>query len=50
MKERLIKLYKELDELLNLSPWEEDCTDEENKMYSDMAILKESIFDAGYHD
>lgn len=50
MKERLIALYKEIDTLLNLAPWEEDCTDEENTMYSDMANLKESMFDAGYGD
>lgn len=48
MKERLEKLYKEIDVLLNLAPVEEDCTDEENEMYSDMANLKNSMFDAGY--
>jgi hypothetical protein len=48
MKERLEKLYKEIDTLLNLAPIEDDCSDEENEMYSDMANLKESMFDAGY--
>lgn len=48
MKERLNALYKEIDFLLNNAPWEEDCTDEENAMYSDMANLKETMFDAGY--
>lgn len=48
MNERLIALYKEIDTILNNSPWMEDCTEEENKMYSDMANLKESMFDAGY--
>jgi hypothetical protein len=33
---------------LNLAPWIEDCTEEENKMYNDMASLLESMFDAGY--
>lgn len=46
--ERIIKLYKELDAILNNAPAEEDCSDEENEMYSDMANLKDSIFDAGY--
>lgn len=50
MKERLVALYKEIDTLLNLAPWEEDCTDEENTMYSNMANLKESMFDAGHRD
>lgn len=48
MNERLTALYKEIDILLNLAPCEEDCTNEENTMYSDMANLKESMFDAGY--
>ena len=48
MKTRLEALYKELDTLLNMAPVEEDCTDEENRMYSDMANLKESMFDAGF--
>lgn len=48
MKERLDALYKEVETLLNLAPVEDDCTDEENKMYSDMANLQESMFDAGY--
>lgn len=46
---RLIALFKELDALLNMSPCEDDCTDELNKVYSDMANLKESLFDAGYY-
>ena len=48
MKERLEVLYKEIDTLLNLAPAEDDCTEEENKMYFNMANLKESMFDAGY--
>lgn len=43
MDDRIDKLYKELDYLLNHSPVEDDCTDEENQMYSDMANLKISI-------
>lgn len=50
MEKRLIALYKEIDTLLNLAPCEEDCTDEENTMYANMANLKESMFDAGYRD
>ena len=48
MNERLITLYKEIETLLNLAPCEEDCTNEEIAMYSDMANLKETMFDAGY--
>lgn len=43
MKERLNKLVEELEFFLNNSPIEDDCTDKENKMYSDMANLKNSI-------
>ena len=48
MNKRLEALYKEIERLLNLAPAEDDCTDEENAMYSDMANLKETMFDAGY--
>ena len=48
MNERLNALYKEIVFLLNYAPSEEDCTDEENDMYSDMANLKETMFDVGY--
>ena len=48
MEERLTKLYKEIDFLLNNSPVEDDCTYEQNTMYSDMANLKCSMEDAGY--
>jgi hypothetical protein len=43
MKERLTNLLRELDFFLNNSPIEDDCTDKENEMYSDMANLKNSI-------
>ena len=48
MQERLHKLYTELEFLLNNAPVIDDCTNEENKMYADMATLKCSIKDAGY--
>lgn len=48
MEKRLIALYKELETLLNLAPNEEDCTNEENEVFSDMANLKDSLFNAGY--
>lgn len=41
--ERLEALEKELDNLLNMAPIEDDCTKNENEMYSDMANLKNSI-------
>lgn len=43
MNERLKALEKELDSLLNMAPIEDDCTKNENEMYSDMANLKNSI-------
>lgn len=49
MEDRIMKLYKELDFLLNNSPIENDCSDEQNEMYSDMADLKESIEKALYY-
>lgn len=48
MEERIKKLYKEIDFLLNHSSCIDDCTKEQNKMYSDMANLKNSMEDAGY--
>lgn len=49
MEERFIRLYAELEFLLNNAPVESDCTDEENKMYSDMANLKTSMEEAVWH-
>jgi len=43
MKERLTNLLSEIDFFLNNSHIEDDCTDKENEMYSDMANLKNSI-------
>jgi hypothetical protein len=48
MKKRLVNLYKEIEFLLNHAPIEDDCTDEENEMYADMANLKNSMENAGY--
>ena len=48
MDKRLLELYQEIEFLLNYEPAEGDCTDEENKMYSDMANLKDSMFNAIY--
>lgn len=48
MEERLTKLYKEIEFLLNNAPIEDDCTDDQNAMYSDMANLKCSMEDTGY--
>lgn len=47
---RLVNLYKEILFLLNHAPSEEDCSEEEDEMYSDMANLKVSMEDAGFHD
>lgn len=43
MRERLKTLEQELDDLLNLAPIGNDCTNNENQMYSDMATLRNSI-------
>ena len=43
MNERISKLYKELEYLLNHAPAVDDCTAKENEVYSDMANLKNSI-------
>lgn len=48
MKNRLCALYKEVESLLNQSPSVEDCTDLENAVYSDLANLKNSLFNAGF--
>lgn len=41
---RTVKSFgKELDSLMNMAPIEDDCTKNENEMYSDMANLKNSI-------
>lgn len=44
---RLCKLYNEVNSILNTAPVEDDCTDVENKLYSDMANLLESLVDVG---
>lgn len=49
MEDRIIRLYNEIDFLLNNAPVEDDCADAENKMYSDMADLKSSIENALYY-
>lgn len=47
MEERLKNLYKEIEFLLNHAPIEDDCTKNENQMYSDMANLKSSMENLG---
>ena len=48
MEEMLKNLYKQIEDILSLVPDEEDCTQEENEVYIDMANLKNSLEDAGY--
>lgn len=45
MTKRLHALLAEINFFLNHAPTEDDCTDKENTMYSDMANLKCSIED-----
>lgn len=40
---RLNELITELDYCIDHAPIEDDCTDAQNKMYSDMDDLKNSI-------
>lgn len=40
---RILKLHKELEELLYDAPEEEDCTPEEEDMYAEMSNLYQSI-------
>ena len=49
MENRLKTLYQELEILLNYAPCMDDCTEEENEVYSDMANLKNSLFNAGLY-
>lgn len=42
---KIENLCRELGDLLGMAPAVDDCTEQENKMYSDMAILYESTFD-----
>lgn len=42
------KLYFLLEQILSCTPCVEDCSDEENRMYSKMAELKDALVDAGY--
>lgn len=42
---RIVKLYKELEELLSSAPSEDECEDKEVDMYSEMANLYQAIAD-----
>lgn len=46
-KERFRTLFDEVGELLNNAPAENDCTDEENAVYSELANLQDALVDAG---
>lgn len=43
MREKLEKIYFELEEILLTAPQEEDCTEDENEMYTDIGNLVESM-------
>ena len=49
MKERLETLYEEIESILNIAPSEENCSEDENIMYSEMENLKEALYNAGYY-
>lgn len=44
--QRMKRLYKELDYILNTAASVDDCSEEENQIYSDIANLKNSIENA----
>lgn len=48
MEEMLKNLYKQIEDILSLALVEEDCTKEENEMYTDIVNLKNSMEKAGY--
>jgi len=43
--ERFQKFYKEVEFFLNNAPFEEDCSNEENSIYCELANLKDAIED-----
>lgn len=43
LKNKIIDLKKELEDILENAPKEENCTDEENDIYADIKNLIESI-------
>jgi len=48
MREKLEKVYQDIELCLIMAPEEDDCTDEENEMYADMSNLRDSMYNAGY--
>lgn len=50
LKVRLSSLLKEVEELLSVAPSEEECSEEENQVFSDLANLKESLTSAGIQE
>lgn len=48
MEERMEKLYQEVKFLLDQAPEEDECTDEENEIYDEMANLINCMENAGY--
>lgn len=48
MEEKIRNIYNELNDLLKNAPEEDECTEKQNTMYSDMANLKESIYEYIY--
>ena len=48
--EKLFSLYKELVSLIDSSPDTIDCTDKEDKVYNDICVLQDSLFDYLYKE
>ncbi|MCM1220360.1 MAG: hypothetical protein NC548_38340 [Lachnospiraceae bacterium] len=46
-RQRMKLLFDEVEDLLSCSPSEEDCTDEENEVYSELANLQNALVNAG---
>ena len=50
LKARLSSLLKEVEELLSVVPSEEECIEEENQVFSDLANLKESLLNVSIQE
>lgn len=46
--DELYRVYKTLDRAINNSPFLEDCPEQINCIYNDIAVLKDKLFDAGF--
>ena len=50
MEELLMNLYQEIETLLSMAPCLDDCTPQDEEVFSDLANLYNSLSNAGYGD